>query len=95
VGHKHRVVISRYDDIKKFQKAQFVHFRKFLSKKLLLEILEKYPNLRKISISNYAFKRLSKECFEILSKNKIKILVSYSIGRPSLLELKKNKSIKL
>jgi hypothetical protein len=95
VNHKHRVVISSYNDLKKIQRAKSIHFRKFLSKKLLLKVLEIEPNLREISLSNYAFKRLSKKCLEVLSSYNIIIKVSYSVGRPSLLELKRNKSMKI
>jgi len=59
-----------------------VHFRKHISKKLLLKIINFCPNLQKISVSKSASKRISEEMLVILSNFKIKIFVSENLGRP-------------
>ena len=88
VNDKHRAVISSYSDLSRISSnVKIIHFRKFVSKRILNLILNKCPNLKKISLSNYASKRLNHKCMNILSENKIVIKISSNRGRPSILEL--------
>jgi hypothetical protein len=66
--------------------VEIVHFRKFVSRNLLNEIL-KLPNLRIISFSRYAYQRCNEEWIKKLGKGKVRIIVSKkSAGRPNLIE---------
>ena len=78
-------VISSYSDLSKLsQKVKSVHFRKFVSRKLLEIILEKCPRLESISLSKYAHGRLH---FDFLKYKRVKIIISgKSSGRPNLVE---------
>lgn len=94
MNDKHRAVISSYSDISKLSSdIKIIHFRKFISKKILKIVLNKCPDLKEISFSNYASKRLNKECKKLLSVNEIIIKISFSKGRPNALELKRNINI--
>jgi hypothetical protein len=94
VNDKHRAVISSYSDLSRLSSSiKIIHFRKFISKRILKIILKRCPNLKEISLSNYASKRLNKECKKLLSVNEIIIKVSFSKGRPNALELKRNINI--
>ena len=89
MNYKHRAVLSSYSDLYKISSnARIIHFRKFISKRLLKIILEKNSDLREISLSKYASKRLNNKCIEILSKNRIQIKVSLFRGRPNKLEIR-------
>lgn len=78
-----------------YQKINQVHFRKHISKKLLLRIINSCPNLQKISVSKSASKRISEEMFEILERENISILISKNLGRPCSFELNKIRGMKM
>ena len=82
VGH---VVISSYSDLSKLsQKVKSVHFRKFVSRKLLEIILKQCPKLESISFSRYAHGRLHSD---FLKHKIIRVEISSkSPGRPNLVE---------
>jgi len=89
MNYKHRAVLSSYSDLSKISSnVKIIHFRKFISKKLLKIILCEYPDLREISLSKYASKRLNNKCIEILSKSRIQIKISLVRGRPNELEIR-------
>lgn len=76
------LVVSSYADIPKLSPdVSSVHFRKFVSKRLLRIVLKKCPNLKKISFSRYAYERLKNE------PESIPILISNGRGRPSIIEI--------
>jgi len=86
VSAKH-LVISSYSDLSKLHsKIKHVHFRKFISKKLLKIVVEKCPKLELISVSPYSYKRLKFDCMFPVGASK------KSSGRPSFIE---NKIIRL
>jgi hypothetical protein len=82
-----QVVVSSYSDLSKLSpEVKHVHFRKFISKKLLEEVLCKFKKVEKISISRYAFSRCSTKLIEI-ANNKLELEISErSVGRPNLIE---------
>lgn len=81
-----QLVISSYSDLSELSpKIKHIHFRKFVSKKILNEVRENCPNLDKISFSSSAAKRLQNYSFLIPAKAEIKILERKS-GRPNLIE---------
>lgn len=84
VNVKH-VVISSYSDLSKLSsKIKLIHFRKFVSKKLLKIILNKCPRLERISLSRYAYKRFNSN---LLKSKNIEIRISKNVGRPNLVEV--------
>jgi Ran GTPase-activating protein (RanGAP) involved in mRNA processing and transport len=80
--------ISSYSDISKLSsETRTIHFRKFVSRKLLRIILKSCENLEKVSLSKYALQKCNPEIIDYLSKRGVAIQVSdRGIGRPSLLE---------
>jgi hypothetical protein len=88
VNYKHRAVLSSYSDISKISSnVKIIHFRKFVSKKVLNIVIKKCPKLKIISLSRYASKRLNSNLIEILYLNQISLEISKKdIGRPNLLE---------
>jgi len=77
------VVISSYSDIVKLHPGvKHVHFRKFVSERLLKSIIEKCPKLEKISMSRYSSGRLS---FIVLDNLKVEV-TKRKVGRPNILE---------
>jgi len=88
--HKeNRVVISSLSDVQRVSPSSQICFRKFISKRLVLEVLKRSENLRRIEISKSAYSRCDKECIEILKKRQVKIMISQNRGRPSFLEFNK------
>ncbi len=80
-------VISSYSDLYKISSnVKIIHFRKFISRKLLRIVIEKCPNLEIISISRYASKRLNSNISKIILSRKIELIVSFEIGRPNNLK---------
>jgi hypothetical protein len=87
VNYKHRAVLSSYSDLYKISSnVKIIHFRKFISRKLLRIVIEKCPNLEIISISRYASKRLNSNISKIILSRKIELIVSFEIGRPNNLK---------
>lgn len=83
VGH---IVISSYSDVSRNPRIVKIHFRKFLSKSLFKKTVRCYPKIRKISLSDYAFKRLDKSLCGLIKNNGIEIEFSKRcLGRPNLL----------
>lgn len=58
-----------------------VHFRRYISKKILAKVLSSCPNLEQISLSKSASRRLSKEMIKELYSRCISILVFSNKGR--------------
>lgn len=84
---KQRVTISSYSDLAKLRKdLKCVHFRKFLSKRLLSEILSVCENISSISLSRYAYAKCNKELIESIKRKGISIIIRKCVGRPNLME---------
>lgn len=81
-------VVSSYSDISKFSaEANSVHFRKFVSRKVLKEVMKKCKNLEKVFLSKHLNNELNEKIIKRLNKNGISIAVSKrKTGRPSLIE---------
>jgi hypothetical protein len=91
VNHKQRAVLSSYSDVSKLSSSvRAIHFRKFVSSKLFNMAIEECPNLKIISVSKYASKRLSSSILEIILKRQIELRVSEMKGRPNILDISKN-----
>ncbi|MBI3412651.1 MAG: hypothetical protein HY051_01045 [Candidatus Aenigmarchaeota archaeon] len=61
--------------------SKHVHFRKFLSQRLLLDVLSACPGLERITLSKYAYKRAS---FDALQFPGIRFFISSrKAGRPN------------
>lgn len=66
---------------------KIIHFRKFVSRKMVNIILDSCINLKKVSLSRYASSKCSSEIIDYMSEKGLQIQVSNrSIGRPNLLE---------
>ena len=80
------VVISSYSDLSRLIPGiRKVHFRKFISRKLLEDVLLRCPKLKYISVSRYASKRVYKFLSYVADKG---LNIEYSnsnSGRPNLL----------
>ena len=77
-----QLVIASYSDLSKLSpEIKSIHFRKFVSKKLLKIVAEKFPKLKIISVSKYAAKRLPSE-----ARSRFLIQISVRKGRPNILE---------
>lgn len=86
MNYKHRAVLSSYSDISKISSSiRIVHFRKFISKRMLDMILEICPSLIVISISKYASKRLNPNILNLISDKRIELRVCSERGRPTML----------
>ena len=89
MNYKQRAVLSSYSDVSKLSSdVKVVHFRKFVSKRILEMVMVKCSDLEEISLSKYASKRLNGKCLRLLSKNKVSVKISLIIGRPNVLETK-------
>jgi hypothetical protein len=66
--------------------VKIIHFRKYVSKKIILMILERCQNIQVISMSRYASKRLNPDSLELFSKRNIEIKIMIEPGRPSMLD---------
>lgn len=94
MNHKQRAVLSSYSDLSKLSsKVKIIHFRKFVSKKILILSLEKCPKLRMISASKYASKRLNSNILKLILNKQIELRISQERGRPNILKLSKNINI--
>jgi len=87
VSAKH-LVISSYSDLSKLSpEAKCVHFRKFVSKRLLKKVLCKFKKIERISLSKYAFSRCNAKLIEIVTRKKLEIkILERNAGRPNLIE---------
>ena len=83
-----QVSISSYSDLSKLSnRVNFVHFRKFVSKKILEKVLIDCPNLDMISFSKYAFSRCNEKILEQIQQKGVKLKISLKdSGRPNLVE---------
>ncbi|HLC58954.1 MAG TPA: hypothetical protein VJH34_00330 [archaeon] len=80
------VVISSYSDLAKLnKKVKSAHFRKFVSRKLFKAIVERCPNLERVSISPYAFRRCHLDLLVSFSKFSLQVSDG-KVGRPSIIE---------
>jgi hypothetical protein len=76
------LIISKSSDIVKVHsKLRSVHFRKYVSAKLIEQVLEKCPRLERISFSAYAYSRLSVDI-----PKSIDVVISQGRGRHSVLD---------
>jgi hypothetical protein len=79
--------ISSYSDISKIpQKSKLVHFRKFLSKAMISEVLSNFKNIKYISFSKYAYRRCNKDIIELIEEQGVNIIIREFKGRPNKLE---------
>ncbi len=81
------VVLSSYADLSRISASiRKVHFRKFISRKLLDEILLYCPNLKEISVSGSAAKRVNDKLVSYIADKGLKVAYTdSSSGRPNLL----------
>ena len=87
MNYKPRAVLSSYSDVHNISsEVKVVHFRKFVSKRLLIIVLERCPKLQMISMSGYASKRLNSNIYNLMFNRNIELKISRYIGRPSNLE---------
>lgn len=86
MNYKHRAVLSSYSDLSKISSCiKIIHFRKFISKRILKIILESCPSLIVISISKYASKRLNPNILSLISDKRIELRICSERGRPNML----------
>jgi len=86
VNYKHRAVLSSYSDLSNISSSiRIIHFRKFISKRILKIILESCPSLIVISISKYASKRLNPNILNLISDKGIELRICSERGRPNML----------
>jgi hypothetical protein len=85
-----QVSISSYSDLLKLSSAiKSVHFRKFVSERLMNRVIQKCNNLKTVHFSKSAFGRCDKRILELLNKKKINYNISRrNSGRPNLIENK-------
>ena len=78
-----QIVVSSYSDLSKLSpKTKSVHLRKFVSKNLIKIILDRCPNLERLTFSRYSYRR-----FKSAKLKNIEIKISEkSAGRPNLVE---------
>ena len=87
MNEKHSLTISSYSDLDKIERnVTRIHFRKFLSKKMLLKVLGKCKRLSTITISKYAYSKCKKESIQLIKNKGIDIIIRNRCGRPSLIE---------
>jgi len=87
VNHKHRAVISSYSDLLKLSSGiKIVHFRKFVSKRILKIVLEECSDLKVISLSKYASKRLNSNILKLILSKNIELIILFDKGRPNNLK---------
>jgi hypothetical protein len=89
VKERNRCVISRYTDLPHLSRnTEAVHLRKFVSRDLLREIFDRCPELKIISMSNYAYRRAcSSGLLHILMRKHIHVeILGRGPGRPNLIE---------
>jgi len=82
-----KAVVSSYCDLDSISlKVEEIHFRKFISKPLLELVLQRFLDLKRITMSESAYKRMSPRMIYKVKKSKLQIRVSTLIGRPNILE---------
>ncbi len=80
--------ISGYKDLDSVNSSvQRIHFRKFVSSRLIKQVLELAPKLRVVSFSKYAVSRAKEADLEYLKQNRIRVRVSNRVGRPNIIEM--------
>ena len=70
------------------KKVKEIHFARPLSKKLILSILKKCPELEKATMSGSTFKRM-KKILEVMKKKEVEIKIEKVKGRPLGISLEK------
>ena len=94
--HREKAVISSSGDLFSISpQVSVVHFRKFLSKKLIFDLLERCDKIKKIIVSKSAYSRCDKKCIDVLEASGINVLVSKNRGRPSCLDLYNKEKIRI
>ena len=94
--HREKAVISSSGDLFLISpKVSVIHFRKFLSKKLVFDLFEKCNRVERIVISKSAYSRCDRKCIEVLEASGINVLVSKNRGRPSCLDLYNKEKIRI
>jgi hypothetical protein len=84
-------VLSSYSDLSKLSSnLRAIHFRKYVSKRILFSVIEACPCLEVISLSGYASKRLSSNILKIIFNRQIELRISKMRGRPIALAPNKN-----
>ena len=79
--------ISGYSDLDRLNSSvKMVHFRKFVSKRLLMDVVKRTPKLKAVSFSKYAISRMRRGDMDILAGLGIEVKISKVLGRPSSLE---------
>jgi hypothetical protein len=96
-GHLERISVSGYSDLSQLSPSiSHLHFRKFLSKRLIMESLNMCQSLESVSLSRHALVNCNPDCLEVLSVMGLEIMVSErSEGRPNLLEKNQFKKVDL
>ena len=81
-------VVSGYSCLDKLShKTKRIHLRKFISKRLMYDILSICKDLREISLPKHISEKLNSEITELLEKRNIVISISEnSPGRPNILD---------
>jgi len=81
-------VVSSYSDLERIpEEAISIHLRKFVSKRFVEKILNRFRKLKEMSVSESVANRLSPKIMEVLVSKKIKVKISSNgYGRPSLME---------
>lgn len=94
-GHLERISVSGYSDLSRLSgRESHIHFRKFLSKRLIIESLKLCDSLESVSLSRYALYRCGPDCIGILSGMGLSVMVSErNGGRPNLLEKNQFKKV--
>lgn len=67
-------------DMGKLKEGEKVHVSCQLSSKMIVELMDEYPNLKKISCPPSIYNRISKKYLEVLKELKIKVEVSHNWG---------------
>ena len=81
------MVISSYSDLDRISPMiKSIHFRKFLSKRLIKNVFKRCVKVKVISVSKYAYMRCDKNILGLIEKQGVKIIVRQNIGRPNILE---------
>ena len=82
-GNVKQLVISSYSDLDKASHSvRKIHFRKFVSKKLLEQLLLSCPELREVSFSRSAYSRLNGLGQELAMRGISVSVIQRPAGRP-------------
>ena len=94
--HREKAIVSSSGDLFSVSpKVSVIHFRKFLSKRLVFDLLKRCDKIERIIVSKSAYSRCDKECIEVLEARGINVLVSKNRGRPSCLDLYNKEKIRI